>query len=200
MIRKIVITGGPCGGKTAALEKIAKHFTEKGFTVLTVPETATELISGGVSVNSLGSSVEFQKCIMSLQLKKEEVFLDALKVMNKEKILVICDRGALDSRAYMTQEEFEEGLSFIGKTEEELLKAYDAVFHMVTAANGAECFYTTDNNCTRTETPEKAIQLDKKIISAWSKHKYFRQIDNSTDFNGKVERLIRKTEIFLNKN
>ena len=33
---------------------------------------------------------------------------------------------------------------------------YDAVFHMVTAADGAAEFYTTGNNVARWETPEQA--------------------------------------------
>ena len=48
-ITKIVITGGPCAGKTTALSWIMNSFTEKGYVVLIVPETATELINGGVA-------------------------------------------------------------------------------------------------------------------------------------------------------
>lgn len=42
-IIKIVITGGPCAGKTTALSKIEKTFTELGYSVLFVPEEAIEL-------------------------------------------------------------------------------------------------------------------------------------------------------------
>lgn len=48
-ISKIVITGGPCGGKSTALGRIKDRFTAKGYRVLFVSETATELISGGVA-------------------------------------------------------------------------------------------------------------------------------------------------------
>ena len=48
-ITKIVITGGPCAGKTTAMSWIQSTFTKKGYTVLFVPETATELITGGVA-------------------------------------------------------------------------------------------------------------------------------------------------------
>ncbi len=197
MIKKIVITGGPCGGKTSALKFVSEFFTKKGFRVLVVPETATELISGGISVASLGTNVAFQKCVMELQLKKEEIFENAARAMRDEKILLVCDRGAVDNRAYMTQEEYEEILAFTGKTHKELSGSYDAVFHMVTAADGAADFYTTGNNRARTETPEKAIALDKKIISAWSEHRHFRIIDNSTDFKNKAKRLILEIEKIL---
>lgn len=46
-------------------------------------------------------------------------------------------------------------------------RRYDAVIHMVTAAIGAERFYTTENNSVRTETPEQARELDIKVLNAW---------------------------------
>lgn len=36
-IYKIVITGGPCGGKSTSLERIVKEMTQKGFRVFSVP-------------------------------------------------------------------------------------------------------------------------------------------------------------------
>ena len=43
-IHKIVITGGPCAGKTTGMSWIQNAFTKLGYRVLFVPETATELI------------------------------------------------------------------------------------------------------------------------------------------------------------
>ena len=48
-IKKIVITGGPCSGKSTMLNLIENTFKEKGYKVLIVSETATELIRGGIS-------------------------------------------------------------------------------------------------------------------------------------------------------
>ena len=48
-VKKIVLTGGPCAGKTTALTWINNYFSSRGYTVLFVPETATELISNGVA-------------------------------------------------------------------------------------------------------------------------------------------------------
>lgn len=66
---------------------------------------------------------------------------------------------------------------------------YDAVFHLITAANGAESFYTLSNNKVRTESIEEARILDSKIIKSWVGHPHFKIIDNSTDFNTKMDRL-----------
>ena len=166
-IKKIVITGGPCGGKSTALEWIKNAFSKQGYTVLFASETATDLITGGVAPWTCGKNVDHQKCQMTLQLTKDEVFEYAASTMPKEKILIVCDRGAIDNCAYMNGEEFEETLRHIGKGAVELRDRYDAVFHLVTAADGAEAFYTTENNAARTVTVEEAIALDRRLISAW---------------------------------
>jgi len=74
---------------------------------------------------------------------------------------------------------------------------YDAVFHLVTAAKGAEKYYTLANNQARTETLEEASSLDDKLIAAWTGHPHFRVIDNSTGFEEKMLRLIREITAFL---
>ena len=46
-ITKIVLTGGPAAGKTTLVSRVLKEFKqEDGWRVITIPETATELISG----------------------------------------------------------------------------------------------------------------------------------------------------------
>ena len=41
---------------------------------------------------------------------------------------------------------------------------YNAIFHLVTAADGAVQYYTLANNETRTEGPAQAIALDRCIV------------------------------------
>jgi CYTH domain-containing protein len=69
-------------------------------------------------------------------------------------------------------------------------RRYDAVVHLVTAADGAEAFYSTANNTARSETPAQARALDEKLRDAWVGHPHLRVIDNSTDFPGKVRRVL----------
>lgn len=196
-IRKIVVTGGPCGGKTTALSRIQRDLSHLGYTVLIVPETATALISGGVAPWTCGTNEEYQKCQMRLQLEKERVFEQAARTMEGKKIVIVCDRGELDNKAYMTEEEFARVLGYLGVSEAELRDSYDAVFHLVTAAKGAEEFYTLDNNGARYESVEEAAALDDKFIEAWTGHPHLRVIDNRGDFEGKMRRLMREITYFL---
>ena len=194
---KIVITGGPCGGKSTALDWIRDTFSRKGYRVLFVPETATELISGGVAPWTCGCNLDYQKCQVRLQLAKESVFEEAARSMQDEKILIVCDRGVMDNKAYMTDDEFAECMRVLGTDEVSLLHNYGAIFHLVTAANGAAEHYTLGNNNARKETPEQAIALDNLLIAAWTGHPHLCIIDNSTDFESKMKRLIMEISAFL---
>ena len=196
-ITKIVITGGPCAGKTTAMSWIQNAFIKKGYAVLFIDETATQLISGGAVPWLSTSSREFQRWLLQLQLDKEKAFTEISKTLKTQKVLIVCDRGALDNRAYMTDSEFRSVLKSLNTNEVALRDQYDAVFHLVTAAKGAERYYTLANNAARTETPEQAAALDDKLIAAWTGHPHFRIIDNTTDFEEKMRRLIGEISSFL---
>ena len=46
-IYKLAVTGGPCAGKTSAIEHIKEHFTKLGFRVFAVPEVPTMVVLAG---------------------------------------------------------------------------------------------------------------------------------------------------------
>lgn len=194
---RIVLTGGPCAGKTTALSWIKNEFGRRGYRVLIVPETATELLTGGVAPWTCSSNLQYQVFQMHLQLEKERIFTEASSGMKADKVLIICDRGALDNKAYMDDQEFEIVLNKLGLSEVELRDTYDAVFHLVTAAKGAEEAYTTSNNQARTETVEEAVRIDERIVAAWTGHPHLRIIDNSTGFEAKLRRLLSEITAFL---
>ena len=196
-VAKIVITGGPCAGKTTGMSWIQNAFIQRGYDVLFVSETATELISGGSAPWNSISIPEFQKNLLQLQIDKEKAFERAAQNMKSDKILIVCDRGALDGKAYLSDEDFEKITEFIGKSEVELRDSYDAVFHLVTAAKGAGDFYTTANNTARTETKEQAAELDDKLIAAWTGHPHFRIIDCEAHPEDKMKHLISEIALLL---
>ena len=74
---------------------------------------------------------------------------------------------------------------------------YDAVFHLATAAKGAEEFYTLDNNAARIETVEEAIEVDNRLLAAWKYHPHLRVIGNDSDFDGKIRQLLEEMGDFL---
>lgn len=196
-LTKIVITGGPSAGKTTAMSWVQNYFSKLGYTVLFVPETATEFITGGVAPWTCGTNLDYQKVQMELQLTKERLFEKAGRTMKAEKILIVCDRGAIDNKAYMNDAEFAQVLAECGVTEQQLLESYDAVFHLVSAAKGAEEFYTFANNAARYESVSQAVQLDDRLIAAWEGHSHHYIIDNSVELKEKLKNLISRIREFL---
>lgn len=192
-ITKIAVTGGPCAGKSSFLSRIDKILTARGYRVFLVSETATELILGGIKpFDGCMSMYDFQTFLFPTQFAKEEIYFRAAQIVPEEKVVIVCDRGILDNKAYVTNEEFTKILHTLDKQEISVRDSYDAVIHLVTAANGAEYAYTLSNNNARTETPEQAREMDQKTLHAWTGHPRLRVIDNSTDFEGKITRAMNE--------
>lgn len=198
-IKTIVLTGGPCAGKSTAMGWIQSTFTERGYKVLVVPETATELITGGVAPWTCGTNADYQCLQFQLQEFKEDIFLKAAKTMKNEKILIVCDRGMMDNKVYMTDEEYAEVVERINLDEEMQRNKYDAIFHLETAAKGEKEAYLSnkDGNATRIETVEQACTIDQKLIAAWNGHPCFYTIESTRDFNRKMKQVVSKIADFL---
>ena len=189
-IVRIVLTGGPAAGKTSLISRILKQFgQENGWRVITIPETATELISG-FGIKPFGncmSMLKFQDFVIADQIHKEKLALQAAEVVPEDNVLIIYDRALLDDKAYISDEEFAETLMRVGGVnEEQVLVGYDAVLHLVTCAKGAEYAYNY-GNAARYETIEEARRMDDRTLQCWSPHPNLRIIDNSVDFFNSVE-------------
>lgn len=194
-IIKIVLTGGPAAGKTTLISRILKEFKQDdGWKVITIPETATDLISG-FGIRPFGNCVsmlEFQDFVIADQLHKERLAIKAAQMVPESNVLIIYDRALMDDKAYITDEEFAQVIAkFDGRTEESVLANYDAVIHLVTCAKGAEFAYNL-GNAARTESLESARAMDDRTLLAWSKHPNLRIIDNSVNFEDKINRAMRE--------
>ena len=194
-ITKIVLTGGPAAGKTTLVSRVLKEFKqEDGWRVITIPETATELISGfGIKpFDNCMSMLQFQDFVVADQIHKEKLALDAAQLVPEDNILILYDRALMDDKAYVSDEEFAQVIArFDGRTEERVLANYDMVLHLITCAKGAEFAYDLGNNA-RTESIEFAREMDDRTLRAWSAHPNLRIIDNDANFNNKIERALRE--------
>lgn len=192
-MKKIVLTGGPCGGKTTAKNYLQEKLSNFGWSVVFVPEQATRLIESGLDPRLLPPEkiIEFEELILRCQMHDEdEVFEKVMKLKGGENQVMICDRGCLDVAAYIPQKDFTLLSRRNNWNRAELRdKRYDAVFHLMTAAEGREEFYNLDNPA-RTESLDQACMLDEKIRQAWLGHPHLRVIDNSTLFEEKLKRLL----------
>ncbi len=191
-VTKIVLTGGPCAGKTTAMVRILEHFSTRGFQVYTLPEVPTMFSAAGINYLTDDRAYFYQeeKATMQMQLYLEDRFTEIAEAAGKPAIIV-CDRGTMDISAYMKPEMWEAILIEIGTDTIKLRDSrYDAVLHLVTAARGAEKYFTNANNQYRSEGIELARELDKKVAAAWTGHPHLRIIDNSEDFEQKIRSVI----------
>lgn len=195
-IKRIVLTGGPCAGKTTALVRIIEHFSSLGYKVFTIPEVPTLYSQGGWNYLTKNRDLyyEGERAILETQLALEDSFTRMAEVCTKP-TLIVCDRGTMDISAYMTPEMWKDITSRANTNSSNLRRRYDAILHMVSAADGAEQYYTTATNAIRYEQMNEeglriARELDKKVIKAWTGHPHLRVINNNDDFNAKVNRVL----------
>ena len=192
MVIKIVLTGGPGSGKTKTIESLKERFFEKknvfrfkGFRCLFIPETASELILGGVAPTTCNSVKSFQSILFDLQVQKEKAFDEAVSKIDDEKFIIFYDRGLVDGGAYLSDEEFIDLLKEKGTDVETIYSRYDAVISLETH----EDYYSTNNNEARTETPEEAKRTNERTAFLWSGHENYLFVPAKEKFSEKVDEI-----------
>lgn len=186
-VKKIVLTGGPCGGKTSAKKYLKDYFEQHGFNVVFVAESATEIIQ---KTSNKRGTIEFQREVYENQLKNEENALNHVA----DKTLIVCDRGTMDAAAYC--DNFESFLADFGSNIVSEQERYDGIFYLESAACGAQSFYTNDGGI-RCETVEESRILDAKTLSAWVGHNHLRVIKNEKSFEEKMQNLVKEVAFFV---
>ena len=191
MVWKIVLTGGPCGGKTTALSIIADRLRSLGLQVFTVPENATMFSNSGAGFpvhSHKEHQLTWETSRMICQMQMEDSFESIAKASHRPTV-ILCDRGVVDACAYMDAETWQQVLCSMDWNEKSLRDdRYDLILHMVSTAVGAEDCYV--NTVYRHETPSQAAALDVKIQQAWKLHRKRCEVDNSTGYDEKVSRAV----------
>ncbi|KAL5017121.1 hypothetical protein ScPMuIL_006710 [Solemya velum] len=191
-VYKIVLTGGPCGGKTTGQTRLSTFFESLGWKVYRSPESAFVLLSGGIKFTDLTPEevYRFQENLIKTMMQIENTFFE-LAHSCKQDCLVICDRGIMDASAYLPTADWEK-MKAENKWNEVDLRdnRYNQIVHMVSAAHGAEDFYTTKGHKTRHEDIELARKLDDITAQSWVGHPYYDVVDNSSEFDSKLMRMI----------
>ena len=96
-VKKIVLTGGPCAGKTTSLVKIMEYFSSRGFKVFTIPEIPTIFLQAGMDYLTKNEQwfYEGEKDTLKAQLAFEDYFSAMAQTIDKP-VVIVCDRGALE--------------------------------------------------------------------------------------------------------
>lgn len=173
---RIVLTGGPGGGKTTAADLFRREIGER---VVLVPEAATLLFGGGFPRSTEPRAVQVaQRAIYHVQRNLEDV----QAVLYPGRVL-LCDRGTVDGAAYWPGQphEFFESL---GTTLERELARYDAVIFFESAAMGG--IHVEGGNPVRNETVARAAILDRRLRPLWGRHPRFVVVPHNRSFFKKI--------------
>lgn len=155
--RRVVLTGGPGAGKTAALEVLRAHL---GRHVLVLPEAASVVYGGGFPRRpGEGARRAAQRAIFHVQAQ-----LERWAEEDQSAALTLCDRGLLDGIAYWPGSEAE----FLAETGQEraaLLARYDLVVHLRPPSEDGGYNH---QNPLRTEGAAEAQRIDARIAAVWT--------------------------------
>lgn len=217
-VHRVVLTGGPCAGKSTVMTDIKEMLRESNFLVFTMPEVATEMFKWSDckmwdDFSAEGSEddkvwAELQVTLTKVQMTIEDSILQmARRSLQKRRksetpphgVVILLDRGVVDNLAYCTKEAWAMVLEELGTTTARLRDGrYDHVIHLVTAANGAEQYYSlvqaesgdVHEQSARTETAEQAKALDLRTQDSWKGAKSHYIINNAgANFDEKREKV-----------
>ena len=189
------MTGGPCSGKTTSICYLCEKLLDRGWMPLVVPEVATMYMGpGAINLAEIRQSnrklyLEIEERMLLTQIAMEKEFLAMASSFSKygHKVVILLDRGIKDIRAYVSGNDFEK-IARKNGLDLKLYAAtnYDLIIHMVTAACGAERFYTQSNNPARIENSlELAREADERTMKAWMETPdHFRWVPNIDNRRG----------------
>ena len=188
---RIVLTGGPGGGKTTAADLFRREMGEK---VVIVPETATMLFMGGFPrVGEPAARAATQRAIFHAQVALEDI----QGALYPGRVL-LCDRGTIDGSAFWPEEAPKGFFETLDTTLETQLERYDAVIFFESAAIGDIAI--EGGNPARTESNAQARELDMRLRESWSKHPNFHFVPHSTSFFAKLQNGLARLEAIVEDN
>ncbi len=176
---RIVLTGGPGGGKTTAADLFRR---EIGDQVVVVPEAATTLFAGGFPrTDDPHAQRASQRAIYHVQRNLEDI----QAALYPDRVL-LCDRGTVDGGAYWPDgTDGPSGFwSAVGSTLEAELERYDAVIFFESSAVGG--IRPEGGNRYRVESNDEAIALDRRLRELWSRHPRFSLVPHNPSFFKKI--------------
>lgn len=173
---RIVVTGGPGGGKTTAADLFRRELGER---VVVVPESATLLFQGGFPRSAeLHARKSAQRAIYHVQRNLEDV----QSALYPQRIL-LCDRGTVDGAAYWPDES-QSFFDAVGSSLPLELARYDAVIFFESAAVGG--ISIEGGNPARVESNAEALLIDRKLRAIWSQHSRFVVVPHNPSFVKKI--------------
>ena len=191
VIKHIVFTGPPCGGKTKSMREMKKMLTDKGWKVYTLSEIATFMIKTDITPLTVGR-VPFQKSIMMTQIKYEDIMNEIAKSIDDEKVIILQDRGIMDNKVYLSDKEYEDLLAEANLEMKDVISRYDAVINL----ENAQVYEKESNRYRIEEDLDEAKKLSERSLKTMQEHPGFEYIKYYPTYEEKrkiLEDIVLKT-------
>ena len=187
MIKKILITGGACAGKTTSIEKIKEYLESKNYKVLVAKEAPTFLINSGFKPEKMGRK-NFIKMVLEVQLNLKRYYDEYAKKGGNE--VIILDGGPLDNMKFIPKFELENMMKDFNIKCDEILNWYDGIIHLETVAKTDLNMYNTESNPARTNNAEESVKRDDVLLDVYKNHKKRFVVKSNPNFDKKIKEVL----------
>jgi predicted ATPase len=191
---EIVLTGGPCSGKSSFINQGKPKLEEQGFKVIVMNEVPVEVYNSGIYSQDL-PAYDFRSIIIKKILDNEDAYrrVAAHLVSQGINVIIFYDRGLFDNKGFCDAETWDRLLERHDLTEEKINRSYDAVFNIVTVAQVSEELWEEhygENPARYQKTGEDALLREKQVQEDWGNHHNFIVFENDhSGWQGKFERM-----------
>lgn len=189
-IFKIVLSGGPCAGKTTIIDMLNKYYTDKGYNVIVVPESARQVIGQGITKSDL---YNFEYEVAKRQLENENIADNNLASYDSDTI-IFYDRGLTDAFGYLNYRDRARLQDELEISHLQSWSRYDAVLFLETAA--ISDIYITDDE--RSEDIDEAIRCHISLLDIWMGHPHLRYIKSTDNIEDKLKKAITEIDCIVN--
>ena len=189
-MKKILITGGACAGKTTVLKVIKDYLEEKEYNVNIFEEVPTKLINEGITFEKVGK-MEFQELIIKIQIENE-------KNCDYDGV-VIFDGSPIDRMKFINREEFDKFVKKYNTNFEEIITGYDGIIFLETVAKEYPELYSNENNKARLTDVESAIARNDKLFNVYNNNSKVYLIKPDKDIEVKKKKIIEVVESIIKK-
>ena len=160
-MKKILITGGACAGKTWVLNTICNYLKDNNYEFQIFEEVPTKLISREITSKKIGK-MEFVELIIKNQIANER------NCQGKE--IIIFDGSPIDSMKFIKREEFEEFARKYNTSFNKIINGYDGIIFLETVAKKFPKLYSNENNLARLTDVDAAVTRNDKLFQIYNEN------------------------------
>lgn len=185
----IVLTGGPCAGKSALIAKLPPLIEARlGWHAITIPETVAWMGSNGMHREDFPDIATFQSMQTRMQVSHEDDAMEAARSMGNGNVLILMDRAIPDAAAYLSDNGYRRVLAENGLTAGQVMGRYDVVIFLHSVACRHRQLYRAQGNSMRIERDATyAERADERTLMAYATHPHVREIADTETIEEKTE-------------